>query len=268
MIFLFMAIFAYLLASLAHLEHFLTRNSKMGRLATALLAFGLAAQTACFIFRMAASGQLIGASAYESLALAAWFVVLGSLITEWRLKVRSLALLTTPIALLFILRAYSYYKPAQARGAILSGSFIDIHFISMLIASAAFAIAAASAILYLIEESGFKKKRPNLLALHLPSLKILEDLQGGAVIFGFIFLTITLVTGAIRARQVWGTFFDAIVIASGAAWLIYLLYILLRWGRDLRGRKAAILVILGFGVIIAIRFAIVPYLSFLHGYRV
>ncbi|MDI6799652.1 MAG: cytochrome c biogenesis protein CcsA [Actinomycetota bacterium] len=266
-VFMLLSIFAYPLAFLAYLEHFFTRRRMMAGLATAILAFGLAAQTISFIFRMSASGHLLGASAYESLALAAWFVVLGNLMVERYLKIKTLGLVVTPVALLFLLRAYSYYKPPSARVAPISGSFVDIHFISMFTASAAFAIAAASAILYLIQEHNFKKKRASGLAMRLPSLSILERAEEGAVILGFIFLTITLITGAIRANQVWGTFVDAIVIASGVAWLIYLAYILLKMVIGLRGRKPALLAIIGFGVILAIRFAVVPYLSYLHGYR-
>ncbi len=267
LIFLFLAIFAYTLATLAYLEHFLAKGRRMGAIATALCGFGLASQIISFIFRMSASGHLIGTSAYESLALASFFVVLGGLIIELRSKTRTLSLFMLPVALLFLLRAYTYYKPPTARYASLSGSLIDIHFISMFVASAAFAVAAVAALLYLLEERGFKKKQASLLAMRLPALSSLEDLQRDSILLGFIFLSATLITGAIRAKELWGTFFDAIVITAALAWAIYLGYLLFKRAGGLRGRKGAIVAILGFGVILAIRFIVVPYLSFFHGYR-
>jgi len=267
-VFLFwLAIFAYAAAFVLYADHFISRRLMTGTLATIVTVCGGAIQAGSLFFRWLVSKQSLGASAYESLAIVVWFVIVGYLVIEYFLNLKTLGMFITPLACIFLIKAWNYYHPPGPRIEILQGSFIDAHFMSMFVASAALTIAAGAAVLYLLQEWHFKRRKSNSFLGRLPSLQVLDDVECKSVIVGFLFLTTTLVTGAIRAYQVWGTFFDAIVIATFLTWVIYAFYLLLRVAAGWRGKRSAVLALVGFLFIMSIRFVIVPYMSFLHGFR-
>jgi ABC-type transport system involved in cytochrome c biogenesis permease subunit len=69
------------------------------------------------------------------------------------------------------------------------------------------------------------------------------------VVVGFPFLTLTIVLGAVWADVAWGRYWgwDPKETASLVTWLIYGAYLHARVVRGWRGRKAAWLLVLGFG---------------------
>jgi len=56
-------------------------------------------------------------------------------------------------------------------------------------------------------------------------------------------------------------------MATFLTWVIYVFYLLLRVAVGWRGKRSAVLALVGFFFIMSIRFLIVPYMSFLHGFR-
>ncbi len=264
---LWLAIFVYAAAFAFYASYFISRKQITGTLATAITVCGGLIQTGSLFSRWLSSKQSLGASAYESLVIVAWFVIIGYLVIEHFADLKTLGMFVTPLVCIFLIKAWSYYHPPGPRIEVLRGSFISAHFMSMFVASAAFAIAAGAAVLYLLQEWHFKRKKSDSILGRLPSLQILDDVGHKSIIVGFLFLTTTLITGAIRAYQVWGTFFDAIVIATFLTWAIYAFYLVLRVAVGWMGRRSAILALAGFLFVISIRFLVVPYMSFLHGFK-
>ncbi|MDO8885937.1 cytochrome c biogenesis protein CcsA [Candidatus Oleimmundimicrobium sp.] len=262
-----LAALAYAAGFALYASHFISRRQITGTLATAVTVCGGLIQTGSLFFRWLSSKQSLGASAYESLAIVVWFVIIGYLVLERFADLKTLGMFVTSLACIFLIKAWSYYHLPGPRMEVLQGSFISAHFMSMFVASAAFAIAAGAAILYLLQEWHFKRKKSDSILARLPSLQVLDDVGYKSVIVGFLFLTTTLITGAIRAYQIWGTFFDAIVIATFLTWVIYVFYLVLRVAAGWMGKRSAILALVGFLFVISIRFLIVPYMSFLHGFK-
>jgi len=262
-----LAVIAYAVGFGFYASHFISRKQITGTLATIATFCGGLIQAGSLFLRFLASKEFLGASAYESLVIVAWLVIVGYLAIEYFSKIKTLGMFVTPFACIFSIKAWSYYHPPGPRIEILQGSFIDAHFMSMFVASAAFTIAAGAAFLYLLQEWHFKSKKSNPILGRLPSLHVLDDIEHKSVVVGVLFLTTTLITGAIRAYQVWGTFFDAIVISTFLSWVIYAFYLMARITAGWVGRRSAILALVGFLFIMSIRFVIVPYMSFLHGFK-
>lgn len=86
------------------------------------------------------------------------------------------------------------------------------------------------------------------------------------VITGFTLLTIGLITGFIYAEKVWGTLWswDPKEIWSVITWLIYAALLHERLVAGWRGRRAAILAIIGFGALI---FTFIGVNFFLEGHH-
>ena len=81
---------------------------------------------------------------------------------------------------------------------------------------------------------------------------IFDIISYRSVVIGFPFLTLTIVLGAIWADIAWGRYWswDPKETASLVTWLIYAVYMHARLMRGWRGKKTAILLIVGFGAIL------------------
>jgi ABC-type uncharacterized transport system permease subunit len=137
------------------------------------------------------------------------------------------------------------------------------HRTSSYLGAAAFAVACASGAMYLIANQRLRAKiaRPNP---NLASLERLEHLTLSAVTLGFALLTIGLVTGLVKVLHGgantlgphWLT--SPKVVLSGAVWIVYALVLHSPINPRFRGRRAAMLSILGFvlmlGTLVVVQF--------------
>lgn len=90
-------------------------------------------------------------------------------------------------------------------------------------------------------------------SLRLPPLEVLDDLSYRSIAFGFPMLTLAIITGSVWAHKAWGTYWawDPKETWSLITWFIYAAYMHAHNIAGWRGRRAAILAVIGFiGVII------------------
>jgi cytochrome c-type biogenesis protein CcsB len=84
---------------------------------------------------------------------------------------------------------------------------------------------------------------------------------------GFIFLTLGIVTGAVWAHYAWGSYWswDPKETWSLITWLVYAVMLHTRLVRGWRGRRMAIMAIVGFGCVL-FTYLGVNFLPSLHSY--
>jgi cytochrome c-type biogenesis protein CcsB len=135
---------------------------------------------------------------------------------------------------------------------VLQGFWFYAHIILVFAGDATLALAGGAGILYLLQEKGIKTKSPGFFFKRLPSLDLLDNVGYTCLTTGFALLTIGLVTGFIYARTVWGRFWswDPKELFSVGTWLVYAALLHLRFYSGWRGRKSAVMTIVGFLVII------------------
>ena len=97
--------------------------------------------------------------------------------------------------------------------------------------------------MYLIQENELKRKRPQGFYYRLPSLEVCDELGYKALSIGFSFVTLGMVAGALW-QPPWPL--DPKIIASFITWLTYTVLITYRFSTGLRGRKAALMAIAAF----------------------
>jgi len=248
--------------------HYLSRREQMNLRGVVVALAGWIALGVALILRAASAKHIPVVGAYESLALITWFLVGVYLVLELFTQVKALGLYVMPAAMLFLGVAWSSYSAPAGLMPDLQSDIVVLHVIVMFTAVGALYLAGFAALLYLLEERLLKRHRTGSVLGRLPSLATLDRLVYHATLFGVPFLTMGMVAGAIRAIAfgVEGWLYDPMVLLSLGAWAIYLalLYGHLRggWG----GRRAAWLAIAGLVVMLAIRFAAVPYWSGFHTY--
>ena len=100
-----------------------------------------------------------------------------------------------------------------------------------------------------------------------PEADVLDGLAYQMVMFGFLFLTIGVITGAVWANSAWGRYWgwDPKETWSLITWLVYATLVHAKMMRGWRGRRIAYLSIIGFAAVIFTYFG-VNYLPGLHSY--
>jgi cytochrome c-type biogenesis protein CcsB len=266
--------FIYLASSIFYIFRMVTGRAFWGPFASYIALAGLIAQSFALILRWVESYKLgIGhaplSNLYESLIFFAWSIVLLYLIVEWRIKSRNLGAFVIPFAFLFM--AYASFSPdvssrIQPLIPALQSNWLISHVITCFIGYAAFTIACGLGFMYLLKGLG-KGRGPRPFLRSLPDREILDELAYHSVVIGFIFLTLGIITGSVWAYSAWGSYWswDPKETWSLITWLIYAAMLHSRFVRDWRGKRMAIMSIIGFASVLFTYFG-VNYLPGLHSY--
>ena len=266
--------FIYFAAFMAYLLGMVMNRSFFSRLGTYLSLLGFSAQTLAIILRWVESYEMgIGhapfSNLYESLIFFAWTLMLLYLILEWRTKNRTIGAFVTPLA--FLAMAYASFSPnisshIQPLIPALKSNWLISHVITCFFGYAAFALSFGISIMYLLKLLDAEEKN-NLFLRVIPSAEILDDLNYQMIVIGFLMLTLGIITGSVWAHSAWGTYWswDPKETWSLVTWLVYASVIHTRLVRGWKGKKIAILSILGFACVLFTYFG-VNYLAGLHSY--
>ncbi|MCS6885630.1 MAG: cytochrome c biogenesis protein [Acidobacteriota bacterium] len=139
-----------------------------------------------------------------------------------------------------------------------------LHATMIILAYAAFIITFLAGVLYIWQEYKLKKKRP--ASLKLPGLDTCDELSYRSMSIGFVALTLGIVSGFVWSRRHFGTYLhgDPIEILTLTIWLLYFFMIHYRITAGWRGRRTAIIAVVGFVFVLFILFG----LQYLGGFHV
>ena len=264
----------YLLCFLGYLIYATSQNKLTGKLFSALLIIGFIIHTIGLAFRWlethhAGFGYVPLSNMYESLIFFSWTIVLVYLIIEWIYKQRIIGVFVTPVACIAI--ALTSIIPginAKITPLVpaLQSNWLAIHVTTCFFGYACFAVSCGISILYLFRarKEGAKKEASKWL----PAAALLDEINYKAIIIGFPMLTLGIITGAAWANYAWGSYWgwDPKETWSLITWFIYAAFLHARYTRDWRGKKAAILSILGFVAVLCTYFGVNYLLPGLHSY--
>jgi ABC-type transport system involved in cytochrome c biogenesis permease subunit len=117
---------------------------------------------------------------------------------------------------------------------------------------AALTLAGLGGLFYLVQERQIKKKKFGFFYRRLPSLEQLDSLNYWCLTIGFPLLTGGMIIGSLYAQYTLGRFFsfDPKELLTLIAWMIYAVLLHERLTVGWRGRRAALLALCGFVVLI------------------
>ncbi|MBC8419466.1 MAG: c-type cytochrome biogenesis protein CcsB [Desulfobacteraceae bacterium] len=266
--------FVYFAAFLLYLLAMVMNREVLARVGTFVSLIGLSAQTLGIILRWVESYKLgIGhapfSNLYESLIFFAWTIMLLYMIVEWRTKNRTFGTFVTPIA--FLAMAYASFSPdisshIQPLVPALKSNWLISHVVTCFFGYAAFALSFGISLMYLFKTLDTQKRNSIFLRL-IPRQSILDDLNYQMVVVGFLMLTLGIITGSVWAHSAWGSYWswDPKETWSLITWLIYASVIHSRMVRGWKGKRIAVLSIVGFFCVLFTYFG-VNYLAGLHSY--
>ena len=264
-----LALMVYTVATVGFFVYLYTLKSEAAKGAFYTLLLGFFFHSLSIAFRWKEAGHPPLTSLFEATSFLSWALVLGYLFIDRRFpQAKTLGAFVAPVATVLML--YSSFCPKEILPLppVLKSFWLPIHAAISLASYGFFILAAASGVMYLIQERQIKKKRLGGWFKRLPSLEVLDRINELSLKIGFPLLTVGIITGAIWAEEAWGSYWswDPKETWSLIMWLIYAALLHERLAVGWRGRKAAWLSLVGFLAWLVSFFVVNLYLPGAHTY--
>jgi cytochrome c-type biogenesis protein CcsB len=290
------ALFAYIAGMIGYFYDLAFRRDAVWRVARLAAFVGVAAHLVSVVARGVAAGRVPWGNMYEYSTLLALLVVAGYLIVvEGIYRVRALggfvlafSVLTMAVAVLFL-----YVGPGPLVPA-LNSYWIKIHVVAAITGSSLFALGSVLTILYLVKDR--RERRAAVAPIMggavdldeapphfvsgadepmgtgrqgiLPPASVLDRIAYRTIAFAFPIWTFAIIAGAIWAEQAWGRYWgwDPKETWSFITWVIFAGYLHARATSGWRGRRAAVIALVGFVSLLITYYAVNLWIVGLHSY--
>ena len=242
----------YMLSTAAYFVFLFIQKNFTQRVGYFLIMAGFLCHTASIVYGFAMSGHLPVGNLRETLSLAGWAIAGGFLIFQYKFNLRILGIFAAPMMTLIVVFATLVSNAPYQATKIFKSFWLISHVMAIFFGEAFFTLAAGLGALYLIQENAIKTKRHRFFFKRLPSLDLLDSSGYACIVVGFSMLTLGLVTGLVYAKTYWGRFWswDPKEVWSAITWIFYAILLHERLTVGWRGRRSAIMAIIGFGVLL------------------
>ena len=229
----FIAFAAYAVSVILEFSGTAFRKKRLLRAAWIAFLAAFALHSVFLVARGVAAKRLPLSNQFEFANGFAWGVALFTVAVCTRLKTDWLKVAAMPAALLIM--TYAALQPMEIRDLMpaLRSAWFGVHIGSAVLAYAAFVIAGCVGArdLILSKKAGDDQK----------ALEQMDFLSYRLVSFGFLFLTVVILSGAIWAEQAWSAFWtwDPKEVWALICWILYAVYLHLRLRGKKKGRQMA-----------------------------
>ncbi|HEX9124097.1 MAG TPA: c-type cytochrome biogenesis protein CcsB [Actinomycetota bacterium] len=293
------ALYAYVAAMLGYFYFLAFRRTVVWRIASVVASAGLAANVVSVVARGVAAGRVPWGNMYEYSTLLALLVVAGHLIVvEGIYKVRviggfalAFAVLTMAVAVMFL-----YVGPGPLVPA-LNSYWLKIHVVAAILGSSLFALGCIVTILYLVKDRREQLAAERIVPIMggsleldaapphfeagadepvggtvrrglLPAAAVLDRIAYRTIAFAFPIWTFAVIAGAIWAENAWGRYWgwDPKETWSFITWVVFAGYLHARATSGWRGRRAAVIAMVGFVSLLVTYYVVNLWITGLHSY--
>jgi len=223
------------------------RVEMFGRMGLGLTIIGWALQLAGVVLRGVAAGRFPWGNMYEFVTASLLFVVTIYLV----LAFRGFRWLGLPVVLLTVIGlglavTVLYVAVAPLVPALHSVWFV-IHIVAAAVAGAAFNVGGLASILYLMKARAERRGTVRGYLAKVPSSARIDELAYRFHAFAFPLWTFAIAAGAVWAEYAWGRFWgwDPKETWSLVTWVVYAGYLHARATAGWRGKRAAVVAIIG-----------------------
>lgn len=242
----------YVLSTVLYCVYLFKQKDVLQRTGFALTLTGFAFHTLALLVDMLRLGYLPVLNLGNALALSAWSVAVVFIVFRFRLKIKVMGIYAAPLTALTYIASLNIPEIPAETPQIFKSTWLVLHVMMALIGEAALAMACGAGILYLIQEHAIKSKKRGFFYSRLPSLEQLDAAGYTSIVVGFTVFTLGLILGLVYSKMVWHRFasWDPKEIWSGLSWLVYAALVHERIAVGWRGRRAAIMAVIAFGLLL------------------
>jgi cytochrome c-type biogenesis protein CcsB len=242
----------YMLSTVAYFTFLFLQKNYAQRIGYFLLLAGFLCHTATIVYSFVIIGHIPVGNLRETLSLAGWAIAGGFLIFQYKFNLKVLGIIAAPMVTLIVVLATLVSNEPYQTAKIFKNFWLISHVMAIFFGEAFFTLAAGLGVLYLIQENAIKTKKHRFFFKRLPSLELLDSTGYACIVVGFSMLTLGLITGLVYAKSYWGRFWswDPKEVWSAITWIFYAILLHERLTVGWRGRRSAIMAIIGFGVLL------------------
>jgi cytochrome c-type biogenesis protein CcsB len=235
--------------------------SPLSRAASALTLAAVAALGASLTLRGIVVERGPWGNLFEFSVAFSFSTVAGYVLLERRYPIRTIGFIPLGVALALLLYASSL--PSEITPlvpALQNAPLLTIHVGMAVISYGIFATSFAAGVAYLVQGKTDRFR-------WLPSHKVLDEVAYRAVIIGFPIFATMIILGSWWAAIAWSRYWgwDPKETAALVTWLTYAVYLHARNQRSWAGRPAALLLVVGFGMVL-VTYSGSLWFSGLHAY--
>ena len=236
-------------------------SSPLSRASLGLSFVGWVALGASMLLRAYVVGRGPWGNMFEFSVAFSFSMIGGYLFLQRRYPIRTIGFLPLGVALAILLYASSLpsdIKPLVP--ALQNAPLLTIHVGMAVLSYGIFATSFAAGVAYLVQGQHDR-------FAWLPSHKVLDEVAYRAVIIGFPIFATMIILGSWWASIAWSRYWgwDPKETAALVTWLIYAVYLHARNQRSWAGRPAALLLVIGFGMVL-VTYSGSLWFSGLHAY--
>jgi cytochrome c-type biogenesis protein CcsB len=256
-----LSLVCYTVALISGMIHLFSGRRFPDLLSRRLMLAGVLVQTAYLGVRWAEAGRAPFSNMFESLVLFAWAIAAVCLFLRIRVQLPWLGAASAALCALTLTYASAFESDIQPLVPALQSNWLTFHVMTCFLGYGAFAVSCVAAVGFLV------LARPASTALP-ETRETLEGVVAGTISFGFLFLTLGILTGAVWANSAWGSYWtwDPKETWSLVTWFIYAIFLHCRFVRGWRGKPAAWIAVAGFVSVLFTYFGVNFLLSGLHSY--
>jgi len=240
------------LSCAAYLAFFATQKNQIRKIAGTLLIASWVLQTAYIVSRYVSIGYTPITTYHEAVFFFAWAATTAYMSSRWRYPLKNFATFVSLLVFALLVVAAFASRDVIPLEPALQSWWLPVHAGISLLAYGFLGLAFCGGLMYLLQERELKSRKPGYFFSRLSSLDALDELNSHCLALGFIFLTLGMIAGVLWSKQAWGTYWrwNPKEVCSLIIWFIYLAQIHQRFTVGWRGRRAAQMIVGGFGVVL------------------
>lgn len=258
----FISIACFFVTAVVQLVGTIFKKEKVSSVAWILTYISTAVLTVYLVARGIAAGRLPLANQFEFATAFAWGIAVLTIVLHLKMQIDWLAAISGLAVFLMLSYAALLPKDITELMPALKSAWFGLHISSAVFSYAGFAIACFAGMRYLLNlKKGMREDEP--------SMKKLDYLMYRMIAFGFLLLTVVILSGCIWAEQAWSTFWswDPKETWALITWIIYAIYLHLRINRKRTGKKMAIFTVVSMICVIFTFIGVNQLLPGLHSYK-
>lgn len=258
----FASIVCFFVTAVIQIAGTVFKKEKVAKAAWGMTIVSTAVLTAYLVWRGVEAGRLPLANQFEFATAFAWGIAVMTIILHWKMQLDWLGVISMPA--IFLMLSYAALLPKDITELMpaLKSAWFGLHISSAVFSYAGFAIACFAGFRYLVNiGKGIGEDNA--------AMKKLDYLMYRMIAFGFLLLTVVILSGCIWAEQAWSTFWswDPKETWALISWIIYAIYLHLRINKKRSGRKMAMFAVVSMICVIFTFIGVNQLLPGLHSYK-